>query len=128
MTLSERVVFQRMAGALGAIGVLAGAFGAHALSQRLDPDMLKVFETGVRYHLYHVLALLAVSVAGERVWGSRWASRACTAWVVGIFIFSGSLYTLSITGIKWLGAITPIGGVALVLGWIFIVLSANPER
>lgn len=122
---TRQVLFLRIAGAVGAAGVLAGAFGAHGLSARLDPDMLKVFETGARYHLYHALALLAVSVAGDRLWGTPWTSRACIAWVVGIALFSGSLYALSISGIKGLGAITPIGGVALVLGWVFIALAGS---
>ena len=84
------------------LGVILGAFGAHGLRERLTPEMLVVFETGVRYHLIHGLGLLAI--AGY-------------LFVAGILIFSGCLYVLAITGIRWLGAITPIGGVCLIIGW-----------
>ncbi|HVL74408.1 MAG TPA: DUF423 domain-containing protein [Noviherbaspirillum sp.] len=104
-------------GALSAlISVAAGAFGAHGLRTRLGPDMLNVFEIGVRYQMYHALALLAVAWAC-----TRWPHPATTAsgvlFIVGTVVFSGSLYVLSLSGIRWLGAVTPFGGVALIAGW-----------
>lgn len=98
------------------LGVILGAFGAHGLRARLSPEMLVVFETGVRYHLFHALGLLAVAWAASR-WPGSYVSIAGYLFVAGIFIFSGSLYVLAITGIRWLGAITPIGGVCLIVGW-----------
>ena len=98
------------------LAVLLGAFGAHALRARLSPADLAIFETGVRYQMYHALALLAVAWAV-----SRWPSSATTAagwlFVVGIVVFSGSLYVLVLTGQRWLGAVTPFGGLAMVCGW-----------
>lgn len=98
------------------LGVILGAFGAHGLRARLSPEMLVVFETGVRYHLFHALGLLAVAWAASR-WPGSYVSIAGYLFVAGIFIFSGSLYVLAVTGIRWLGAITPIGGVCLIVGW-----------
>ena len=110
-------------GAIAAfIGVGFGAFGAHALKDRLSPDMLNIFEVGVRYQMYHALGLLAVA------WGiSRWPesnlNAAGWAFIVGIIIFSGSLYILSIFGIRWLGVVTPLGGLAFLVGWAILVWS-----
>ena len=98
------------------LGVILGAFGAHGLRARLSPEMLVVVETGVRYHLIHALGLLAVAWAASR-WPGSYVSIAGYLFVAGIFIFSGSLYVLAVTGIRWLGAITPIGGVCLIVGW-----------
>lgn len=105
---------------LGAIGglvsVTLGAFGAHALKSTLSSDMLETFETGVRYQMYHSLALLAVVWALVRTESAIFgASGWC--FVAGIVLFSGSLYLLAFTGIKWFGAITPIGGLAFLAGW-----------
>ena len=98
------------------IAVITGAFAAHALKTRLSPDMFQVFEVAVRYQMYHALGLIAVAWAA-----SQWSSQLITAsgwlFVAGIVIFSGSLYILSLTGVRWLGAITPIGGVAFIIGW-----------
>ncbi len=124
MTSSSANLF-RAACVLCGLAVALGAFGAHGLKERLTPEMLAIFEVGVRYQFYHGLAMLALTLAPGRVWGSPWAGRACWAWIVGIAIFSGSLYLLSVTGIRWLGAITPIGGVAFILGWIFAMLGAR---
>lgn len=105
-------------GALSAfVGVAAGAFGAHALRRRRSAEMLAVFEIGARYQLYHALALLAVAIAfGLQPSGllriSGWS------FAVGTIVFSGSLYALSLSGKRWLGAITPIGGVAFLVGWL----------
>ena len=105
------------------LGVLLGAFGAHGLRDRVTPEMLAVFETGVRYHLVHGLALLAVAWATTR-WPNAWITASGWLFVAGIVIFSGSLYLLSITGVRWLGAITPIGGLCFVAGWFILALSA----
>ena len=102
---------------LAFLAVALGAFAAHSLKARLSPDMLTIFETGVRYHMYHALALLAVAWAASR-WPESSAGTAGWAFIIGIVVFSGSLYILSFTGMRWLGAITPIGGVAFLLGWL----------
>lgn len=98
------------------LGVAAGAFGAHGLKHLLDDEMRAVFETGARYHLIHSLALLAVA------WlSTSYPSKAVTAagwcFLIGIFFFSGSLYALSLTGVRKLGAVTPIGGLLFLIGW-----------
>ena len=95
---------------LACLGVILGAFGAHGLKSRVTPELLAVFETGVRYHMYHALALLAVGWQVDRG-GSPLAAAAGWLFVAGIAIFSGSLYAMTLTGARWLGAITPIGGV-----------------
>lgn len=99
----------------------AGAFGAHGLRARLSPDLLAVFETGARYQMYHALALLAVGWAVTR-WPGPWPVRAGWLFLVGTLLFSGSLYALALTGVRWLGAITPLGGVALLAGWTCLLL------
>lgn len=102
-------------GAVAALlAVALGAFAAHGLRGRLSPDMLAIFETGVRYQMYHALALVALAAMIDRLpalAGAGWC------FVAGTLIFSGSLYVLSITGIRWLGAITPVGGVTFLAGW-----------
>ena len=106
------------AGAISAlIAVAAGAFGAHALRARLTPDLLAVFETSARYHMYHALALLAVAWAASR-WPVGSVRAAGWLFIAGTIVFSGSLYLLSLTGQRWLGAITPIGGVLFLAGWL----------
>jgi len=102
---------------LAALGVAVGAFGAHALRGRLTPDLLNVFETGVRYQLIHALGLLAVAWATTR-WPGRATNMAGWLLLAGIVLFSGSLYALSMSGVRALGAITPLGGVAFIAGWI----------
>jgi uncharacterized membrane protein YgdD (TMEM256/DUF423 family) len=105
------------------LAVALGAFAAHGLRTRLSQDLFAIFEVGVRYHMYHALGLLGVAWACSR-WPDSGAQWAGWAFVVGIVVFSGSLYLLSITGIRWLGAITPIGGVAFLIGWILLVWAA----
>lgn len=109
--------------ALCGLGVVLGAFGAHGLRARVTPDMLAVFETGVRYHLIHALGLLAVAWAASR-WPSAWVGAAGWLFVAGIVIFSGSLYLLVMTGTRWLGAVTPIGGLCLIAGWAVLAVGA----
>lgn len=98
------------------LAVAAGAFGAHALRARLAPDLLAVFETAARYQMYHALGLLAVAWAASR-WPGSLAGWAGWLFVAGTLLFSGSLYALALTGVRWLGAITPLGGVAFLAGW-----------
>ncbi len=108
---------------LAGLAVVLGAFGAHALRARLTPEDLATFEIGVRYHMYHALALLAVAWALGR-WENSVLTVSGWAFVVGITVFSGSLYVLVLTGQRWLGAVTPIGGVALIVGWALLAWGA----
>ena len=105
------------------VAVALGAFGAHALRTRLVPDMLSVFEVGVRYQLYHALALLAVGAVAGRLPGGAVAA-AGWLFVAGTVLFSGSLYLLALTGHRWLGAVTPLGGVAFLAGWAALAWGA----
>ncbi len=115
----ERLFF--LVGSISAlIAVGLGAFGAHGLKGRLTPEMLNAFEVGVRYQMYHALALLAVAWALSR-WPRAEITVAGWLFVAGTIIFSGSLYLLSLTSVRWIGAITPIGGVAFLLGWLSLV-------
>jgi len=103
--------------------VALGAFAAHGLKNTIAPDMLAVFETGVRYQMYHAFAMFAAA------WGSaRWQTRAfaLAGWLfaAGIVIFSGSLYLLAFTGARWLGAVTPLGGLAFLAGWLCLAWGA----
>ena len=112
-------------GALGGfLGVAAGAFGAHGLRGRLSPEMLAVFETAVRYQMYHVFALLVTAAAIGRLGDARLLVVAGWAFVAGIVLFSGSLYALALTGVSMLGAITPVGGVAFLVGWACLAIFA----
>ena len=129
-------------GALSAgIAVAAGAFGAHALRARIEPRLLEVFETGARYQMYHALALLAVAWLLDRVADPQRAEvsqpdpraiRAATiagwAFIAGTVLFSGSLYAMAFTGIRVLGAITPLGGVAFLTGWASLAFAASRAR
>jgi uncharacterized membrane protein YgdD (TMEM256/DUF423 family) len=117
----------RLLVALGAISALvavaAGAFGAHGLRARLSPEMLAIFETGARYQMYHALGLLAAAWAA-----SRWPGAA-PAWAGGLFVagtlvFSGSLYAIALGGPRWLGAVTPVGGLAFLAGWAALAWAA----
>jgi uncharacterized membrane protein YgdD (TMEM256/DUF423 family) len=117
-------VFLSLGGVSGFISVALGAFGAHALRDRLSADMLDVFKTGVTYQMYHALALLGVGVLLARLSldGSAWLTASGWLFVAGSLLFSGSLYLLSLTGTTWLGAITPLGGVAFLLGWLSLLV------
>jgi uncharacterized membrane protein YgdD (TMEM256/DUF423 family) len=108
----------------GAMGVAAGAFGAHALRARVEPRLLEVFETGARYQLYHALALLAVAWASSR-WPGTFTTAAGWLFVAGTVLFSGSLYAMTLTGVRALGAITPLGGVAFIAGWVCLAVAAR---
>jgi uncharacterized membrane protein YgdD (TMEM256/DUF423 family) len=103
------------------LAVAAGAFAAHGLRQRLAADMLAVFETGARYHMYHALGLVAVGVLLRQGFA---AAPAGWAMLAGIVLFSGSLYALALSGVKVLGAITPLGGLAFLAGWALLAVAA----
>jgi uncharacterized membrane protein YgdD (TMEM256/DUF423 family) len=117
-------LFAILGALFGGLGVAAGAFGAHALRARLDPRMLEVFETAVRYQMFHALALLAAAWLWQQT-STTAAQVAGWAFVAGILLFSGSLYALALTGVRGLGAITPIGGVAFLVGWAALVLAST---
>jgi uncharacterized membrane protein YgdD (TMEM256/DUF423 family) len=117
-------LFIMLGAASGFVAVAAGAFGAHALRTRLAPDLLAVFETAARYQMYHALALLAVAWAAAR-WPGPLPQWAGWLFVVGTVLFSGSLYALALSGVRWLGAITPLGGAAFLAGWICLALAAR---
>lgn len=108
----------------GFVSVAAGAFGAHALKQRLAADLLAVFETGARYQMFHALALVAVAILLGRSADSRALVAAGWLFVAGTVLFSFSLYALALTGIRPLGAITPLGGLAFLGGWLALAWSA----
>lgn len=106
-----------------ALGVGLGAFGAHALKTRLSPEDLAIFEVGVRYQMYHALALIGVGAVAMRL-DSGLVKAAGWAFVLGILVFSGSLYALVGTGVRVLGAVTPLGGVAFIAGWLMLSIAA----
>jgi uncharacterized membrane protein YgdD (TMEM256/DUF423 family) len=112
-----------VAGFVGALAVLCGAFAAHGLSARLDENARAVFETAARYHMYHALAmgLGALAMRGE---AEARARAAVILFLIGILLFSGSLYLLALTGMTVLGFVTPFGGLAFIAGWIFLALAA----
>jgi uncharacterized membrane protein YgdD (TMEM256/DUF423 family) len=116
--------FLLLGATLGFLGVAIGAFGAHGLRNRLGPDMLAVFETGVRYQMYHVFALLIVSAAIGHLGNARLLVTAGWLFFAGVVLFSGSLYALALTGTGMLGAITPIGGLLFLAGWACLALFA----
>ncbi|NQU55321.1 MAG: DUF423 domain-containing protein [Bacteroidetes bacterium] len=107
------------ASALLVLAVAIGAFGAHGLKSHFSNEMMQVYKTGVEYHFYHALGLLLVGLLSVSMPSSviNWSAICLT---VGIVLFSGSLYLLSVTGIKWLGAITPLGGLSFIAGWILL--------
>ncbi len=107
----------------GALGVMLGAFGAHGLKNKLTAEMMAVYKTAVEYQFYHTLALLAVGLVAMHI-PSRPLTTSGWLFTAGILIFSGSLYVLSISGIKWLGAITPIGGLCFIVGWVLLAVAA----
>ncbi|MSR36339.1 MAG: DUF423 domain-containing protein [Gemmatimonadetes bacterium] len=109
--------FATIGAVLGFLGVAAGAFGAHALRARLTPEDLGIFETAARYQMYHALALIGVAWAAGR-WPGAAANASGWLFLAGTIVFSGSLYLLVLTGPRWLGAVTPIGGLALLGGWL----------
>ncbi len=120
-------LFLQLGALSAAIAVAAGAFGAHALRSRVEPRMLEVFETAARYQMYHALALVAVSWVISRTPIGATSAATASGWlfVAGTLFFSGSLYAMTFTGIRALGAITPIGGVCFIAGWLALALAAT---
>ncbi|HKY19797.1 MAG TPA: DUF423 domain-containing protein [Vicinamibacterales bacterium] len=116
--------FLLLGAVFGFLGVAFGAFGAHGLRSRLSPEMLAVFQTGVRYQMYHVFALLSVAAVIGHAGHARFLIVAGWSFVAGIVIFSGSLYALALTGSTMFGAITPIGGLGFLIGWACLAFFA----
>jgi len=112
------------AAAVGFLGVALGAFGAHALKDRLAPEELARFETAVRYQMYHAFALVAVSLL-SRAWPELNFAPAGWAFLAGVVVFSGTLYLIDLTGIRMFGAVTPVGGVLLLAGWFLLAWEAR---
>ncbi len=110
--------------AFGVVGVVMGAFGAHALDDRISELSMQLWKTAVFYHLIHTLLLLVVAFM-MRFYTSPWLKRSAQATAFGITLFSGSLYLMAVSGFKWLGILTPIGGVGFILGWLFLSLSSR---
>ncbi|MBW4544322.1 MAG: DUF423 domain-containing protein [Symplocastrum torsivum CPER-KK1] len=118
-------LFLSVASILAGLSVAGGAFAAHALKEKLSERAIEIFETGARYQMYHSLALLVVALLLSRAEASQSLLIAAgSAFIIGVAIFSGSLYALSFSGIKWLGAITPLGGVAFIIGWGCLAIAA----
>ena len=111
--------------ALALLAVLSGAFAAHGLKTILDTQQLALFETAARYQMYHALALLVVGIlASAQQFSESLLKLAAFAFILGIFLFCGSLYALALSGITWLGAITPLGGTAFLAGWLALMIAA----
>lgn len=128
ITINRKIVtqiFLAIASTFGGIAVVFGAFASHALQDCLSARSLAIWDTGTKYQMYHALALILVALLISRFPNSVLLTVAGYAFIVGIFIFSGSLYTLALTGIKWLGAITPIGGIAFIIGWLCLALASS---
>lgn len=118
-------IFLAIAATLGGIAVILGAFASHALKDRLSDRALDIWETGTKYQMYHALALILVALLFNRFSGnSTPLIIAGYAFIAGIVLFSGSLYALSLSDIKILGAVTPLGGVAFIIGWVCLVIAA----
>ena len=106
------------------LAVILGAFGAHGLKSRLTEEMLAVYQTGVQYHFYHSLGLILIGVIAWQMPGSIWLKWSAWIMLAGIILFSGSLYTLALTNLRWLGMITPIGGTAFIIAWLLLLVTA----
>jgi uncharacterized membrane protein YgdD (TMEM256/DUF423 family) len=121
-------LFIALAAINGFIAVGLGAFAAHGLKSRLPEDLLAIFQTGVQYQMYHALALFGVGLLAMQLSDSTLLRASGWLFLIGIVIFSGSLYILSLSGIRWLGAITPIGGVAFLTGWALLAIAMLTGR
>jgi len=110
-----------------ALAVAFGAFGAHIVQDLLTPERFQVYQTGVEYHFYHALGLLLLGAVSFHISDSKWITLSGIAFIAGIIIFSGSLYFLTLTDTGWLGAITPLGGIAFILGWVFLAIGTAKE-
>ena len=118
-------IFLAIASILGGLSVALGAFASHALKEKLTERALEIWKTGTQYQMYHALALILVALLLTRTENpDTLLNTSGIAFIIGIALFSGSLYTLSLTGIKWLGAIAPLGGLAFIIGWGCLAISA----
>ncbi|MFT5446266.1 MAG: uncharacterized membrane protein YgdD (TMEM256/DUF423 family) [Gammaproteobacteria bacterium] len=124
MSESSRRLFVIAAAILGALGVAAGAFGAHGLADTVSPRLLDVWHTAARYQMWHVLAILIIVLSRPQRLQQGLLTAACLAWLLGIVVFSGSLYALVLSGVRLLGAVTPLGGLALLTGWVLLACAA----
>lgn len=120
---STAKLFLILGGINAALVVMLGAFGAHGLKAKLSTDMLAVYQTGVHYHLFHALGLLAVGLVATQIADSAWLRWSGWLMLAGIVLFSGSLYLLSVSGWRGLGLVTPFGGVAFIAAWIVFVIA-----
>lgn len=120
--------FVRIGAFAAMLSVLLGAFGAHALKDELSSDMMDVYETGVQYHMFHAIGILLVALLIERLPRPGLALWSARLLLAGVVLFSGSLYTLALSGVEALGAITPLGGVAFIAGWICLALAARSKK
>lgn len=123
--MNAKTLWLRIAAICGGLAIVLGAFGAHGLKESISEEMLIIFETGVKYHFYHALAMLGLIAFAKQASIPKSMTGVCICWLFGILIFSGSLYILAISGIRWLGAITPIGGVLMIIGWFWLAISAK---
>jgi uncharacterized membrane protein YgdD (TMEM256/DUF423 family) len=121
-TVTKRFIFLGSVNA--GLAVILGAFGAHALKEKLASDMMAAYQTGVQYHFYHALGLFAVALAAAQLPASGLVKASGWIMLAGIVLFSGSLYVLSLSGIRWLGAITPFGGTAFIAAWVLLAVAA----
>ena len=122
-------IFLAIAGFLGALSVASGAFAAHALKNSLSVKALEIWETATKYQMYHALALMLVALLlTQTEIASSSLNIAGWAFLIGIVLFSGSLYALSLSGVKWLGAIAPLGGLAFIIGWLCIAIAAWGDK
>lgn len=120
--------FVMLASVLLALAVALGAFGAHALKHRLAPDLLAVYHTAVQYHFYHGLGLLFVGLVAFHLPASGWVRLAGWLMLSGVVLFCGSLYVLSMTGVRWLGAVAPVGGLAFVGAWLALAIAVGARQ
>ncbi|HSD97909.1 MAG TPA: DUF423 domain-containing protein [Sulfuricaulis sp.] len=116
-------LFLILGGFNAALVVLLGAFGAHALKARLSMEMLAVYQTGVYYHLFHALGLVAVGLVATQIADTVYLKWSGSLMLAGIILFSGSLYVLSVSGLRWFGIVTPIGGISFIAAWTLFVVA-----
>lgn len=116
-------IFLLLGSANAALAVMLGAFGAHALKARLDVSLLKAYHTAVEYHFYHALGLILVGIIAMNLPANIWLKSSGWSMLVGIILFSGSLYLMSIFNLRWLGMVTPIGGLLFILAWVSLCIS-----
>lgn len=117
-------LYLSMAALSGVLAVMLGAFGAHGLRDKLTPALMSAYQTGVQYQFYHTLALLAVAILLQRLPQSLWLQVSGGLFVIGMLMFSGSLYGLALGGPGWLGPVTPIGGLCFMLAWLSLLVAA----